>query len=95
MLYPLSYEGLPVHLPSVWAVFGPLGSGWIPRVRRPVPHLCRVPCGLPLPAVPTRGADCTDGDAGSSLQGRERARGIARAWPAWQLGRRSMGSGPC
>jgi hypothetical protein len=30
MLYPLSYEGLPVHLPSVWVLFGPLGSGWLP-----------------------------------------------------------------
>jgi hypothetical protein len=27
MLYPLSYEGLPVHLPSVWAVFRSIGLG--------------------------------------------------------------------
>jgi hypothetical protein len=64
MLYPLSYEGLPVHLSSVRALFGPLGSGWPPRVRRPVPHLYRVSCGQLVPAVPTPGADCTDGDAG-------------------------------
>jgi hypothetical protein len=43
MLYPLSYEGLRCMLPSMSDDFGLLGSGRLPRFRRSVPQLCRVP----------------------------------------------------
>jgi hypothetical protein len=53
MLYPLSYEGLPCAFAQHT---GPSGSGWLPRSRRSVPHLCRVPWARLTTAL-TRGVD--------------------------------------
>ena len=44
MLYTLSYEGLAcLFAQHVGGVVVGRGSGWLPRSRRSVPHLCRVP----------------------------------------------------
>ncbi len=44
MLYPLSYEGLLLCVcPACRRVSVRWGRGWLPRFRRSVPHLCRVP----------------------------------------------------
>ncbi len=40
----------------------------LPSLRRPVPHLCRVPCYPLLTIRPDVSAGCTAGGAGSSLQ---------------------------
>jgi len=41
--YPLRYEGLACTLPSMPGKSWSVGSGWLPRSRRSVPHLRRVP----------------------------------------------------
>jgi hypothetical protein len=43
MLYPLSYEGLAVCLPSMPGKSWFVRLGWPPCPRRFVPHLCRMP----------------------------------------------------
>ena len=55
MLYPLSYEGLRCTFAQHAATFGPLGLGRLPRSRRSVPQLCRVPWASFWPA-PRRAA---------------------------------------
>ncbi len=70
MLYPLSYEGLRCTFALYRASLRPLGSGLLPRSRRSVPHLCRVPCDQLLTNASTRGADCTADSAVSRVRGR-------------------------
>ena len=44
MLYPLSYEGLRCTFAQHGGrVLVHRARGWLPRSRRSVPHLCRVP----------------------------------------------------
>ena len=61
MLYPLSYEGLPLYVRLGYrASVGSSGSGWLPRSRRSVPRAVT----RPLAIHSTCGADCTAGGAG-------------------------------
>jgi hypothetical protein len=86
MLYPLSYEGLPCAFTQRTGSFRPVGLG--------LDTSCPTGCAASVPRAvwsapahrPTRGADCTDGDAGSSLQGQEQATGSERTRPAWKIG---------
>ena len=59
MLYPLSYEGLTMRLPSMPASVGPWDRGWLPRS----PTVCAAPVPRAVerlyPTASTRGADCT------------------------------------
>ena len=54
MLYPLSYEGIPLYVRLGYrASVGSSGSGWLPRSRRSVPRAVTRPLAIhPRRAVP-------------------------------------------